>query len=61
VNSEEPIRLQKFTVQLEISAAAARRLQAELPAAWESWLELKRDLLQREADQIAALLYRGKE
>lgn len=54
----EPIRLRKFTVKLEISEATARRLQEELRMASDSWLELKRDLLQREANRVGALLVR---
>lgn len=56
MSEEEPIRLRKFTVRLSISEATRRRLEEELPAMRESWLELKRDLLQWEADKIGALL-----
>lgn len=54
------IRLKKFSVNISISEAAARRLEQELPALQESWLEMKRDLLQWEADRLHALLYERK-
>lgn len=55
-DNDPPIRLKKFTISIDLSPETAKRLREELPAMWESWLELKRDLLQREADQITALL-----
>lgn len=52
----EPIRLEKLGVTISLSPETAKRLQEELPAYWEAWLELKRDLLEREANRISELL-----